>query len=90
MSSILPLLSMLVVFALLDGMTQQGHWKLFFGIIGAVVLAVVLVSAAVLSVFGGRVIDRIGKLISVMPASAILVAGLVGMLSFESSRPTFT
>lgn len=34
--AILPLLSMLVIFGLLDGLTQQGHWKLFFGIIGAV------------------------------------------------------
>ena len=169
--AILPLLSMLVIFGLLDGLTQQGHWKLFFGIIGAVtaligvaigvaawfmvrdspamavsgdsyllsiihglgpsvlranprlywaltawlvvgtctqvflpyliiyiqrylridgyaiILAVVLVSAAVLSILGGRVIDRIGKLISVMPAAAILVAGLVGMFFARGMGP---
>ncbi|MBP1324861.1 MFS family permease [Leucobacter exalbidus] len=32
----LPLMSMLVVFALLDGLTRAGEWTLFFGIIGAV------------------------------------------------------
>ncbi|WP_243399691.1 MFS transporter [Arthrobacter glacialis] len=165
--SILPLLSMLVIFGLLDGLTQDGHWKLFFGIIGAVtaligvfawfmlrdsstlvvsgdsylrsvihglrpsvmrtnprlywalaawlvvgtctqvflpyliiyiqrylridgyaiILAVVLVSAAVLSILGGRLIDKVGKLVSVLPATAILVAGLVGMFFARGMGP---
>ncbi|AIY03363.1 major facilitator transporter [Arthrobacter sp. PAMC 25486] len=165
--SVMPLLSMLVIFGLLDGLTQGGNWKLFFGIIGAVtaligvlawflvrdspalvvsgdsylrsvvhglrpsvmranprlywaltawlvvgtctqvflpyliiyiqrylridgyaiILAVVLVSSAVLSILGGRIIDRIGKLVSVMPATAILVIGLVGMFFARGTGP---
>ncbi|MFT3887986.1 MAG: MFS transporter [Arachnia sp.] len=30
----LPLISMLLVFGLLDGLTQRGEWQLFFGLIG--------------------------------------------------------
>lgn len=33
----LPLISMLVIFGLFDGLTQQGRWKEFFGIFGAAV-----------------------------------------------------
>ena len=33
----LPLISMLVIFGLFDGLTQQGLWKEFFGIFGAAV-----------------------------------------------------
>lgn len=36
----LPLVSMLVVFVLLDPLTKQGHWMAFFGIVGAVVAIV--------------------------------------------------
>lgn len=35
---VLPLISMLLVFGLLDGMTQQGKWPLFFMIISAIML----------------------------------------------------
>lgn len=35
----LPLISMLVIFGLFDGLTQQGRWKEFFGIFGAAVSA---------------------------------------------------
>ena len=35
--AILPLISMLVIFGLFDGLTQQGHWKEFFGIFGLMV-----------------------------------------------------
>ena len=35
--AVLPLLSMLVIFGLFDGMTQQGRWKEFFAIFGAAV-----------------------------------------------------
>jgi MFS family permease len=43
------------------------------------VLASVLVLAAVVSVLGGRVIDRVGKLRAVIPAVASVVVGLIGM-----------
>ena len=157
--AVLPLMSMLLVFGALDGLTQAGEWKLFFGIIGAataavgviawflvrdapdirptpdgyfgalvhglrpstiranprlyillsawavvgvssqvffpyliiyiqrylridgyaIILASVLTLAAVISVLGGRVIDRIGKLRAFAPALAIMIVGLVGM-----------
>lgn len=157
--AVLPLMSMLLVFGALDGLTQAGEWKLFFGLVGgatavvgviawflvrdaphirttsdgflpalfhgllpstirgnprlytllvawavigtssqvfipyliiyiqrflgidgyAIVLASVLVLAAVVSVVGGRVIDRVGKLRAVLPAVAIMIAGLIGM-----------
>src|SRR5690606_40395869 len=32
--AVMPLLSMLVVFGALDGLTQAGEWGLFFGIVG--------------------------------------------------------
>lgn len=42
--AILPLISMLVIFGLFDGLTQQGRWKEFFCIFGAAVSLVGLVS----------------------------------------------
>ena len=36
--AVLPLLSMLVIFGLFDGMTQQGRWKEFFSIFGVLVI----------------------------------------------------
>lgn len=44
--AILPLVSMLVIFGLFDGLTQQGRWREFFGIFGVSVSAV-----GVLSIF---------------------------------------
>ena len=41
---ILPLVSMLVIFAAFDGLTQQGRWREFFNIFGIAVTAVGLVS----------------------------------------------
>jgi MFS family permease len=38
--AILPLISMLIIFGLFDGLTQQGRWKTFFTIFGAAVTAV--------------------------------------------------
>jgi len=42
--AVLPLVSMLVVFGLFDGMTQRGEWKAFFAIFGGLVSAVGVVS----------------------------------------------
>lgn len=38
--AILPLLSMLIIFGLFDGLTQQGRWRDFFSVFGAAVTAV--------------------------------------------------
>ncbi len=40
----LPLISMLVIFGLFDGLTQQGRWSEFFAIFGALVTATGVVS----------------------------------------------
>jgi len=45
----------------------------------AIVLGVVLILASVISVIGGRFIDRIGKLNFVLPAAAVMFIGLLGM-----------
>lgn len=155
----LPLVSMLIVFGLLDGLTQRGDWELFFGIVGAttaavgvvawflvrdrrplervadgylaslvhglrpstmrahprlyvtllavailgvssqvylpyliiylqrflridayaLALGVVLILASALSVAAGRFIDRVGKVRAILPLTALLLVGLVGM-----------
>ncbi|MCR2799996.1 MFS transporter [Microbacterium sp. zg-Y818] len=157
--SVLPLMAMLLVFGLLDPLTQAGEWKLFFAIIGIatavvgvvawflvrdapgiqsssdgylralvhglrpstvrchprlytllvawaiigtstqvyfpyliiyiqrylridgypIVLASVLTLAAVISVVGGRVVDRVGKTRAILPAVIFMVVGLAGM-----------
>lgn len=46
--AVLPLLSMLVIFGAFDGMTQQGRWKEFFLIFGALVIVAGLVSVFLL------------------------------------------
>ena len=45
----------------------------------AIVLGVVLILASVISVIGGRFIDRVGKLNFVLPAAAVMFLGLVLM-----------
>ena len=45
----------------------------------AIVLGIVLILASVISVIGGRFIDKIGKLNFVLPAAAVMFIGLVGM-----------
>lgn len=156
--AVLPLMSMLVVFALLDGLTRAGEWALFFGIVGtvtaltgvaswflvqdrevprtrasawsgivhglrpstmranpalyltlliyavvsisvqtflpyviiylqrylkidsyAIALGIVLLLASVLSVFAGRLMDRVGKARFLLPAVAVFAAGLIAM-----------
>jgi MFS family permease len=45
----------------------------------ALLLGVALLSASVISVLGGRIIDRVGKLRFILPATAIYAAGLLLM-----------
>ena len=45
----------------------------------AIVLGIVLILASVISVIGGRFIDRIGKLNFVLPAAAVMFIGLLAM-----------
>jgi len=165
--AIMPLMGMLIVFGALDGLTQDGQWKLFFGIVGAatavvgviafflvrepaetrtppdgyfgavinglklrtvrenprlyillaawavigtstqvfipyliiyiqkylridgyaIVLGSVLILAAVISVLGGRLIDRIGKTAAILPAVAFMIVGLVGMYFVRGMLP---
>lgn len=42
--AIMPLMGMLVVFGALDGLTRDGQWKLFFGIVGAMTAIVGVVA----------------------------------------------
>lgn len=162
----MPLLAMLVVFGALDPLTKDGHWTLFFAIIGgatalvgivawfglreplrprpsgtylssvlhglrpstvrahprlyvalvawailgtstqvflpyliiyvqryldiegyAVVLASVLIGAAVISVVGGRVLDRVGPSRAVLPVAAIYAVGLLLMFPARGTGP---
>jgi len=46
----------------------------------ALVLASVLVVASVVSILGGRVIDRVGKVRAILPSFAIFAAGLLAMV----------
>jgi len=165
--AIMPLISMLLVFGALDGLTRAGEWTAFFGTVGglvsvvgvigwflvrdastlapptegylttvlhglrpasirenprlyvlltgwavmgtstqvflpyliiyiqrylkiegyAIVLASVLVLASVISVLGGRVIDRIGKVRAILPSVTIMVVGQVGMFFARGMLP---
>lgn len=51
----------------------------------AVVLGLVLITASLVSVLSGRLIDRFGKLRFVVPAAGIMLLGLVGMYFARSS-----
>jgi len=51
------------------------------------VLAVVLVVASVVSILGGRVIDRVGKLRAILPAFGIFAAGLLAMVVVRDLVP---
>lgn len=42
--AILPLISMLIIFGLFDGLTQRGEWQKFFAIFGTAVTAVGIIS----------------------------------------------
>ena len=165
--AMLPLLSMLLVFGGLDGLTKNGDWQLFFIVVGvimivagllagylirdvsneprqtdslwraiihglrpasvrenprlywtllafailgtstqvflpylliylqnylrieayALVLAVVLTGSAVISVLGGRIIDRVGKVAFMLPAAGVYLVGLLLMLPARGMIP---
>ena len=53
----------------------------------AIVLASVLTSASVISVLGGRVIDRVGKQRAILPSVGIMIVGLVGMVVARGMLP---
>lgn len=42
--AIMPLMAMLLVFGLLDGLTRAGEWRLFFAIVGAVTIVTGVIS----------------------------------------------
>ncbi|NTV90369.1 MAG: MFS transporter [Clostridiales bacterium] len=50
----------------------------------AIVLGIVLIIASIVSVVGGRFIDRVGKLRFVLPAACVMFAGLLGMYFVRS------
>lgn len=50
----------------------------------ALVLGVVLIIASIVSVIGGNFIDRVGKTKFVIPAAAVMMAGLIGMFFSRS------
>ena len=58
--AILPLISMLIIFGLFDGLTQQGRWKEFFAIFGFAVSAVGLLSVLLVRDEAVRVGERAG------------------------------
>ncbi|WP_099332818.1 MFS transporter [Actinomyces minihominis] len=164
---IMPLVAMLIVFGALDGLTQDGNWKLFFGLVGAVtvavgvlswfltpdaptikkseepyfasvvyglrpstvrrnprlyvlllawaiigtstqvflpyiiiymqfrlrletypiILAVVIIVASTLSILGGRLIDRFGKIASILPATTVMITGYLVMFWARTMGP---
>ncbi|WP_277050521.1 MFS transporter [Ruania albidiflava] len=53
----------------------------------AIVLASVLIGASVVSVLGGRVIDRIGKSRAILPAVIVMIVGLIGVFTVRSMLP---
>lgn len=50
----------------------------------AIVLGIVLIAASLVSLVGGRFIDKIGKLRFVMPSVAVMLVGLTGMFFVRS------
>jgi len=53
----------------------------------ALVLGVVLILASIVSIAGGPMIDRMGKLTFVVPAAALMLAGLVAMYFVRETVP---
>lgn len=51
------------------------------------ILASVILASSVISVLGGRVIDRVGKVTSILPATGMMVAGCFGMFFARTTMP---
>ena len=51
------------------------------------ILASVILASSVISVLGGRVIDRVGKVNSILPATGMMVAGCFGMFFARTMMP---
>lgn len=51
----------------------------------AIVLGIVLIIASVVSVVGGKFIDKVGKLKFVLPAASVMLTGLIGMFFVRSA-----
>ena len=50
----------------------------------ALVLGIVLIFASAVSVASGRMLDRLGRLRCLLPAAAVMLAGLIGMFAARS------
>lgn len=50
-----------------------------------IVLGIILIVASAVSVVGGNFIDKVGKLKFVLPAAAVMLAGLIGMFFARSA-----
>lgn len=55
--AVMPLIAMLLVFGALDGFTQAGDWRLFFGIVGALTTLSGLVAWALMRDAGAPALD---------------------------------
>ncbi len=94
--AILPLISMLVIFGLFDGMTQRGEWQKFFLIFGAAVTVTGIVSLFLVKDAPIKPSDEayFKKLIhgfrpSVIKANPMLYISLIAMLVFSVAVQVF-
>lgn len=93
----LPLISMLLIFGLLDPLTQQGKWQLFFTIIGAAVVLCgiagffLVKDAPSLAPGKGGYLSSIvyGMRPSVIKGNPLLYLSLLAMLVFSCSAQVF-
>lgn len=94
--AILPLISMLVIFGLFDGMTQNGEWQKFFLIFGAAVTVTGIISLFLVKDAPIKPSDEayFKKLIygfrpSVIKANPLLYIALIAMLIFSVAVQVF-
>lgn len=94
--AILPLISMLVIFGLFDGMTQNGEWQKFFLIFGIAVtatgfLSLFLVKDSKLEPSKEKYIKKLvhGFRPSVIKANPMLYIALIAMLVFSVAVQVF-
>lgn len=93
----LPLISMLIIFGVFDGMTQRGEWQKFFLIFGAAVTVTGIVSAFLVKdaeglapskeAYGKKLIH--GFRPSVIKSNPMLYIALVAMLIFSIAVQVF-